>query len=99
MLVHKLAHVVDLVVDDDVEVLLGVVLGNILIRELLGGHLGRVLSVWKLSSSKRWMSFFFWRAVFVSTVRASRLDERRNGKQLSRGAYQKSGDLNTGSGD
>lgn len=39
MLVYKFRHVVDLVVDDDVEILLGVVLSNILVSKLLGGHL------------------------------------------------------------
>lgn len=35
MLVDELGYVVDLVVNDDVHVVLGVVLGNILIGELL----------------------------------------------------------------
>lgn len=39
VLVNKLGHVVDLVVDDDEQVLVGVVLGNILVGVLLcGGH-------------------------------------------------------------
>lgn len=38
MLVDKLGAVVDLIVDDDVKVLLGVVLSNILVGKLLGGH-------------------------------------------------------------
>lgn len=39
MLVDEFGRVVDVVVDDDVEVLLGVVLGNVLVGELLRGHL------------------------------------------------------------
>ena len=39
MLIHELGDVVDVVVDHAVEILLGVVLGNILVGELLdGGH-------------------------------------------------------------
>lgn len=41
VLVDKLGAVVDLVVDHDKEVLLGVVLGNILVR-VLGRHGGRI---------------------------------------------------------
>lgn len=41
MLVDELAAVVDLVVDHDEDVLLGVVLGNILVGVLLG-HDGRI---------------------------------------------------------
>ncbi len=40
MLIDELGRVVDLVVDDDVDVLLGVVLGNILVGEFLERHLG-----------------------------------------------------------
>ncbi len=40
MLIDELGRVVDLVVDDDVDVLLGVVLGNVLVGELLERHLG-----------------------------------------------------------
>lgn len=38
MLVNELGAVVDLIVDDEVNVLLGVVLGNILVGELLDGR-------------------------------------------------------------
>jgi len=42
MLVDKLGHVIDLIVDHDKEVLLGVVLGNVLVGE--GGHcIGRLV--------------------------------------------------------
>jgi hypothetical protein len=42
MLVDKLGHVEDLIVDHDEEVLLGVMLGNVLVGE--GGHcIGRVV--------------------------------------------------------
>jgi len=37
VLVDKLGHVVDLVVDDEVRIVLGVVLRNVLVGEL-GGH-------------------------------------------------------------
>ena len=40
MLVDELCHVVDLIVDHDKHVLLGVVLGNILICEDLFRHFG-----------------------------------------------------------
>lgn len=39
MLIHELGDVVDLVVDHAVEILLGVMLGNVLVSELLEGHL------------------------------------------------------------
>jgi len=39
VLIDKLGAVVNLVVNDNVDVLLGVVLGNILVGELLSGHL------------------------------------------------------------
>lgn len=38
MLVDELGAIVNLVVDDDVDVLLGVVLSNVLVGELLGSH-------------------------------------------------------------
>ena len=38
MLIDELRGIVDLVVDDDEEVLLSVVLGNVLVCVLLGGH-------------------------------------------------------------
>ena len=47
VLVDELGDVVHLVVDHDVEILLGVVLGNILVGEL-GGHLDGVVG------------YFFW---------------------------------------
>jgi hypothetical protein len=40
VLIYELCAVVDLVVDDHEQVLLGVVLGNILVGELLVGHFG-----------------------------------------------------------
>ncbi len=40
MLIDELCSIVDLVVDDDEDVLLGVVLSNILVSELLGRHCG-----------------------------------------------------------
>lgn len=40
MLIYELCAVVDLVVDDHEQVLLGVVLGNILVGELLVRHFG-----------------------------------------------------------
>jgi hypothetical protein len=65
VLVDKLGNVVDLVVDDNVEILLGVVLSNILIGELLVGHLeGCLLSVWKLSVFEP--GIFFWTAVSLA---------------------------------
>ncbi len=59
VLVDKLGAVVDHVVDDDVEVLLGVVLGNVLVGELerhLGGLLG--VGVGNCRSSKQGDVFF-----------------------------------------
>lgn len=38
VLVHKAGCVVDLVVDDDVEILLGAVLRDVGVGEFLGGH-------------------------------------------------------------
>lgn len=38
MLVHKLGAVIDLVVNDHEQILLGVVLGNVLVGVLLVGH-------------------------------------------------------------
>jgi hypothetical protein len=81
-------------VDDDVEVLLGVVLGNILVGELLVGHLDCWCRCGKLSSSKR-ADYFFLDSCFVSTVRASAFDRRREWAQLGRAAYQEFGDLGT----
>jgi hypothetical protein len=52
VLVDELAAVVDLVVDHDVDVLLGVVLSNILVGELLR-HDGRI-------GSKRALISNFW---------------------------------------
>ena len=47
MLIYELGDVVDLVVNDTVKVLLGVVLSNILVGELLEGrHLDLWLCVW-----------------------------------------------------
>ena len=89
MLVNKLGAVVNLVVDHDVEVLLGVVLGNILIGELLRrGHLDCTVEAWRLSSSN--CRAIFLDSCFVSTVRA---DARRKTAQLEAigsEAYQKS---------
>lgn len=43
MLIDELGRIVDLVVDDDEEVLLGVVLSNVLVGELCdGGHFERL---------------------------------------------------------
>ena len=39
MLIHELRDVVDLIVNHAVEILLGVVLGNVLVSEFLEGHL------------------------------------------------------------
>ena len=39
VLIDKLGAVVDDIVDNDVKVLLGVVLGNVLVGEFLSGHL------------------------------------------------------------
>lgn len=69
MLVDELAAVVDLVVDHDKDVLLCVVLGNILVGVLLGGHDGRIGS----------KCFFFLvsgirREIRVKNARATRTD-------------------------
>ena len=92
MLVDKLGAVIDLVVDHDVEILLGVVLSNILIGEVLGGHLdcccrcvGRQI-------------FFSGQLFSVSTVRANARGGQRDEKQLGREAYRKFGDESTAGG-
>lgn len=93
VLVDKLGAVVDLVVDDDVEILLGVVLGNVLVGELLGGHLDGVVGE-RLSSRK--MSWdFFLDTLLVSTIRASGSDWCCDRQRLAWQTYEKFGDLGT----
>jgi len=58
VLIDKLGAVVDDIVDDDIKVLLGVVLGNVLVGELLSGH-------FEIGGWSR--KFFYIRSVVVST--------------------------------
>jgi hypothetical protein len=64
--------VVDLIMNDNVEVLLGVVLGNVLVRELLGGHFaGVVVGVVVVFRNGRYL--FFWTICPVSYAHAENI--------------------------
>jgi hypothetical protein len=90
VLVDKLGAVIDIVVDHDVEILLGVVLSNILIGEVLGGH---------LDCCCRCVGGYFSGQLFsVSTVRANARDRQRDEEELGREAYRKFRDVGTAGG-